>query len=177
MPKIMKEFVDILLVIIVVLTLGIAAISMTKKDETVTQIAGFSVFMVRTGSMASIEPIGSVILAQHVSKSDVQLGDDIVFYKNEKTRVTHRIVAMSKDDEGKTFYTTKGVNNSEADKEPLYPENIIGKVKMVIPGIGYLGATLQSTPIYLVMIFSLCLLLHFLREMMTGTPKRKEVKA
>ncbi|GAB2023154.1 hypothetical protein RyT2_22280 [Pseudolactococcus yaeyamensis] len=175
MSKVLKEMVDILLIIVIVFSLGLVALSLTKKDNTVTKVAGFSVFMVKTGSMATVEPIGSVVIARALPIEAIKQGDDLVFYKNEKTRVTHRVVAIGKDKEGKTILTTKGVNNPKVDEEPVYADNIIGKVRLVIPNLGYLGATLQSQPIYLIIVFAVAILLHFIRELAVKTPEGKEV--
>lgn len=172
MPKVIKECVDILLIMVIVLALGLAFLSVTKKDSTATQVGGFSAFVVKTGSMAAIEPIGSVVIAQAIPIHEVKLGDDLVFYKNAQTRVTHRVVGIGKDDVGKTILTTKGVNNQEADTAPVYGENIIGKVKVVMPNLGYLGVLLQQEPIYLVMGLAVVLLLYYIRELVLGRERK-----
>lgn len=183
MTKIFKDVIDMILILIIVLVIGLLVLSWTKKDSDVTQIAGFSIFMVKTGSMTTVSPIGSVVIAQRVPIASIKVGDDIVFYKNEETRVTHRVIDIakdsknSKDGKAKEILTTKGVNNFEADKEPLEPENIIGKVCLVMPTIGYVAATLQSQPIYLIMAVALCLLLHFLREILLEKNKNKGEEA
>lgn len=171
MLKRVRESKNILLIIVIVFASVLLFSTLTKKDEMLTRVAGFSIFTVKTGSMATVEPIGSAIIAHQLPTDSVKIGDDIVFYKNEKTFVTHRVVAIGKDSKGKKFFTTKGVNNQKVDSDRLYPEKMIGKVKLVIPNIAYLITMLQSHTLYLVLFIALCLGLHYLRNFVFETSK------
>jgi signal peptidase len=181
LKKLLKQTLDTLIIIFIVFLFGLAGLSMTKGKDEVTQVAGFSVFMVKTGSMAAVEPIGSIVLAYRVPTPNIKQGDDIVFYKNQQTRVTHRVIAINQDPKAGTRLTTKGVNNQAADPEPLDAENIIGKVVLVIPNLGYLGVAIQRQPLILVIIFASGLFLHFVRELIrpvsrsAGKGKEQEI--
>ncbi|MHA1331703.1 MAG: signal peptidase I, partial [Candidatus Hodarchaeales archaeon] len=67
-----------------------------------------------------------------------QKGDIITVAEpaNPKVTLTHRIVDIEKRGD-KIFYTTKGDANEEADTEKRPKENVLGKVILTIPYLGY----------------------------------------
>jgi signal peptidase I len=77
---------------------------------------------------------GSVTILKEYPKYEI--GDVISYYSNfggTDEIVTHRIV-----DIGGNVYTTKGDNNTVADRELVRPRLVIGKVVYTIPDLGYL---------------------------------------
>ena len=75
--------------------------------------------------------IGSLILVD----TDAELHtEDIVTFQKQDSIITHRIVRQI--DNQRTI--TKGDANDRDDPTPLYKTQIIGKVILVIPYIGYI---------------------------------------
>ncbi len=98
--------------------------------------------VVLTGSMEPELHVGSLLVIMPAEYDDIAIGDDITFVRDEELNlVTHRVIA--KDDENMTI-TTKGIANNIPDKPTIY-ENVLGKVRLSIPLIGYIGVWL-STP-------------------------------
>ena len=64
--------------------------------------------------------------------------DSIIQFENEGINVVHRIVGIGTDENGKTYYITKGDNNNTEDNWVVYEEQIYGTVKLIIPKIGYI---------------------------------------
>ena len=76
---------------------------------------------------------GSLILVD----TDVSLQlhmEDIVTFTKQNSIITHRIVRRINDQK----YITKGDANNSDDPTPLYKSQIIGKVILTIPYIGYI---------------------------------------
>lgn len=91
----------------------------------------------------SMEPninIYDVIIDIRVDNdNDVKLGDIITFYSDAIDTggytVTHRIHSVY-DTSGTRYYITKGDNNQNPDDGTITIDNIVGKVRFIIPAIG-----------------------------------------
>lgn len=89
---------------------------------------------VMTSSMEPELPVGSLLIIVPSEYDDIHIGDDITFVRDEKlTLVTHRVIA--KDDTTQKI-TTQGIANNTADAPTSY-QNVVGRVVMHIPCIGY----------------------------------------
>lgn len=93
--------------------------------------------IVQSGSMEPAIKVGSVVVIKPSKKYDVN--DVITFGKDTKKDVptTHRIVderVLS----GTTLYTTKGDANENKDIKEVREGEILGKVLISIPYLGYL---------------------------------------
>lgn len=91
----------------------------------------------------SMEPninIYDVIIDVRVNKDeDVKLGDVVTFYSDSIDTggytVTHRIHEIY-DTTDTRYYITKGDNNQNPDDGTITINNIVGKVRYVIPALG-----------------------------------------
>jgi len=102
-----------------------------------------------TGSMEPAIPVGSVVMIKPVDPETLRIDDIICFKLSEPTSITHRIVSIT--DEG---FTTKGDANEDPDQWTVKKENVIGKVILTIPLIGYIGYFVR-TPIGLTLLIVL----------------------
>jgi len=95
------------------------------------------VLTVLSGSMEPAIHTGSVVVIKPVSSYTV--GDVITFGARTKTDVptTHRIV-KTRVEEGDMVFTTKGDANNSADNQEVIEKDVIGKVYVSIPFLGYL---------------------------------------
>ena len=62
---------------------------------------------------------------------------DILYYSKEGKLVIHRIVSINIGENEKIEIKTKGDNNNAEDNWVVTEEEIIGKVKFMLPYIGY----------------------------------------
>ncbi len=118
------------LILITVPLIGNIYIAAAKNifDRKDPSFFGFSASVVLTGSMSgTIEP-NDLILTH---KQDQYTVGDIITFDSGGTSVTHRIIGT--DDAG---YRTKGDANNTADGTSVGQESVIGKVILVIPGVG-----------------------------------------
>ena len=93
----------------------------------------FRIYCILSGSMEPTISTGSLILVD----TDVSLQlhmEDIVTFTKQNSIITHRIVRQINDQK----YITKGDANNSDDPTPLYKSQIIGKVILTIPYIGYI---------------------------------------
>lgn len=119
----------------------IALVALLLVAFIVLKATGFQFFVVMSGSMEPILPVGSVVLVQPTPYDDIQVGDDISFVVGEeRITVTHRVIEK---DENSNTLTTKGVANNVSD-DPIPASAVIGKVIFDIPFIGRLLYFLSS---------------------------------
>ncbi|MFR5328830.1 MAG: signal peptidase I, partial [[Clostridium] innocuum] len=91
----------------------------------------FRIYCILSGSMEPTISTGSLILVD----TDAELHtEDIVTFQKQDSIITHRIVRQIDDQRT----VTKGDANDSDDPTPLYKTQIIGKVILVIPYIGYI---------------------------------------
>ena len=124
---------SILLTVSIIMCLGLV----------IPRFAGIGQYVVISGSMEPGIPVGSIVYSTAVDPSSLDTGDIIVFYSNEggDTPVTHRVVENHTAD---SEIITKGDANAQNDLSPVVYPNIIGKVVLHLPAVGYAAAALTS---------------------------------
>ena len=96
-------------------------------------VAGYKMLIVQSGSMQPAIKQGSLIVVS--SADDYKINKVITFYRGE-IAVTHRIYDMRLQ-AGLPIYTVKGDANSLPDADEVYPNQIMGKVILDLPYLGY----------------------------------------
>lgn len=96
--------------------------------------------VIATGSMEPVIKPGDMILIRKILKEEevheLKVGD-IIQFKRGEILISHRIIKIVEDEQGKSFIT-KGDNNSSADSEPVKAESLKGRVSYVIPKVGWM---------------------------------------
>ena len=118
------------------------------------------------GSMEPEIKVGDIVFMKPVKQEELHTGD-IISFTSGSMMVTHRIVDI-KEEDGKTYYITKGDNNNSEDIEPIEYENIIGKCNGKIPKIGHLILFVQQHFIVVIGVFIFISILIILK------PKEQE---
>lgn len=109
----------------------------------------FSIYTIATGSMVpNINIYDAVINIRVDDPNDLKVGDVITFRSSSPSSpnltITHRIKAITKDNEGNVCYVTKGDANPIEDEACAKFKNVIGKVIIRIPGLGHIQRFLAS---------------------------------
>lgn len=161
--KLYKVFSNVLFVFVILSFVLITAITMLsslnmKQDRLLFGTFGFG--RVVTGSMEPDIPTGSFILVQQRDPSALKVGDVILFRSKDPTvpdqmNVSHQIVRIEPDQNGKTAFYTKGTANPSEDNYPTYAEDIVGVVTYHSKLIGSLIGLAQSSYIYPILILLL----------------------
>lgn len=100
-----------------------------------------------TGSMEPLIYPGDVILVkQFYSEEEIKAlqAGDIIYFERDDIVITHRILAVIYEENGKYSFQTKGDNNSVEDIRLVLPEEVKGKYVFSIPKIGYPTFWLKS---------------------------------
>jgi len=103
-------------------------------------------FLVQSGSMEPSIMTGDIII---IKSSPQYIKNDVVtFEDDQQRRVTHRIIDIQSDN----IFITKGDANRSSDRENIAKNQILGKVTLVIPKLGYLVSFCKSLPGFLLFI-------------------------
>jgi signal peptidase len=96
----------------------------------------YKIMTVISGSMAPAIKMGSVVMVKPAA--DYKIGDVITFgpYSKTKAPTTHRIYDI-KVEGGAPVYITKGDANNAPDARELQKKDILGKVLVSVPYVGY----------------------------------------
>lgn len=133
-----------------------------------SSILGHYFFTVLTTSMQSEIPKGSLVVVKTTPAAELQVGDDITFYRDPKTIVTHRIIGIEENYEnsGGRGFITKGTENPMQDEDPVHEANVMGRVIKTIPNFGFaislIGANLKWIILLLALLFVLITSLRIL---------------
>jgi len=97
-------------------------------------IFGIKPYIVLSGSMEPVIETGSVVyINTHVGFDEIKEGDIIGFKEND-AKITHRVVKINSDN----TFTTKGDANKSEDLKTISPNEYLGKNVFNIPKIGKL---------------------------------------
>lgn len=116
-----------------------------------------SLYVIVSPSMVPTINVHDVIIDVGVnSDSDLKVDDIVTFYSNVINTggytITHRINEI-KNANNEVRYYTKGDNNKSVDVGFTTIENIVGKVKMIIPKVGKMQSILASKWGWILIIF------------------------
>lgn len=108
----------------------IAAVQVSTRGY--VKVGGFSMFRVITGSMEPTISTGAILVNKETDIEDIEV-DDIICYRTKVAEiygsiVTHRVVAVQKDEDGKIHLETRGDANFTSDPFYVGEEDLVGKV-------------------------------------------------
>lgn len=125
----------------------------------------FNAYVVLSGSMLPTIDIKDIVVTKKIPAEELEVGDIITFIAPDSRfggiSITHRIIDKYYDDSlGSYSYRTQGDNNNVADSTLVPNANILGKVILKIPKLGYLQDILATKGglIFVVLIPSLVIL-------------------
>ncbi len=130
----MKVVNSILYALFIALLLAIAGLFLASMLPIPGNI---EIKIVKSGSMEPTIMTGSVVVVK--PQASYAEGDIITFGADTKTQIptTHRIIDIQ-GDFSSLSYTTKGDANEEQDGEQITQRDIIGKVVLWVPYMGYI---------------------------------------
>ena len=125
-----------ILVCLLIIILGIQTYNKLIVHDETAGILGYNYKTVLTGSMEPAIPVGSIVITKEKSSYEIE---DIISFQEEGAIITHRIISIDRE-----RYITKGDANNVADTEEVQQKQILGKVILTIPLLGYLVMWLMS---------------------------------
>lgn len=124
----------------------------------------FNAYVVLSGSMLPNIQIKDIVVTKKVPAEDLEIGDIITFIAPDSRHggisITHRILDKYYDETLGTYtYRTKGDNNNVADSTLVPNTNILGKVILKVPKLGYLQDLLSSKGGLIIVVLIPCLVI------------------
>lgn len=169
MKKTAKAFkiISKILSILAVFTVVVLAVLLVG-----TKLVGLTPYTVLSGSMEPSYHVGSVIYVTKVDANELKEKDCITYRMSGGAIATHRIIEITKADNGEPMFRTKGDANKKPDGyQPM--SAVIGKVVFSIPYLGYLSDFVQR-PIGLIVIVGGCVIVFILSLVIDSIFSKKE---
>lgn len=122
--------------------IALAAGALAVLGASFPQQTGYRLLAVESGSMTPAIPVGAVIF---IRLAEQYREGDIITYQRpgEKLPTTHRIVAL-RAEEGVLVYDVRGDANNANDPRPVAASDVLGKVVLSVPYLGYAFVFLQQ---------------------------------
>jgi signal peptidase I len=129
----------------------------------VMPLLGLNVYVITGGSMHGAIEKGAVIFSRTVPSSSLRVGDIITFRPPQGSApVTHRIISVEEDADGRPVFLTKGDANDSADPWQFTLDRPVqAKYVAQIPYLGYVIAVL-AIPIVRALLLAIPALLAVL---------------
>ncbi len=125
---------------------------------------GYKLMIVLSGSMRPTFDTGALIVVQKTDPQMIKTGEIITYQDVEDTKrfITHRVI-QPVTEKGKLYFVTKGDNNETRDFALVPCQNIVGRVTMALPYVGYL-IKFFSSAIGVILLLLIPVLLAILGE-------------
>lgn len=146
---------------VIILILICDIILLIQKIISPNQIAslfGYKAFVISSGSMEPTLNTGDIVITKQIKQDQIQKQDIITFVKDEYT-ITHRIVDIVEEN-GNTYYQTKGDNNNTSDADLVKYEEIEGVYVLKINSIGNIVVYAQNTTAVLIIIICVIYIMY-----------------
>lgn len=126
----------------------------------------FGAYVIISNSMVPNINVYDAVVTARVKTDKLKVNDIITFIskdiKTAGTPITHRIVGIVREngDSGKILgYRTKGDHNNTEDFALIAPDEVLGKVMIRIPLIGYLQMVMTNPIGWILLVVIPCLLI------------------
>lgn len=164
---------------VLILATGVDQLIGKKNNETRTPL--FSAFIIISPSMVPNINVYDAVLTMRVPTKYIELYDIITFLSKEietnGTPITHRVVGIVETESGDKAYRTKGDNNESEDRALIRQNEVLGKVMLRIPMIGYVKTFLSSKLGWILVVVVPCLgIVGYDILKITGLIKKRSVE-
>lgn len=143
----------VVLIPILLMNLVIMFKANTNKDE-VPSVFGYKPFIVLSGSMETEIHKGDLIITKITDPKALKVNDIIAFRDAEDTVTTHRIIEIVEND-GETYFITKGDNNDSQDQNLVEYADVEGIYIGRIPGIGSMMSSLSEPTTIIIVVLGI----------------------
>ena len=137
----------IILIPILIINCTLIVKSYTNKGEVPSFGSRFPMIVLTDSMYPEIES-GDLIICKQVEVEEVKAGDIICFFDpsgNGTSTVTHRVMEVTKDENGDLAWVTKGDANNVEDKAIVPSSKLVGVYSTRIKGAGNIAMFMQTT--------------------------------
>ena len=154
--KIFKFIFNLLRFVVYGFLIFYVAFTLFQRFTNNSSFYGYRLFNVATGSMIPVYNINDVIIVKETDVTTLKVGDDVA-YKGTRAGlegkiITHRIIKIEEDVNGKLIFFTQGVNSKYADPS-ITGEQILGKVEGKLFFINELNHVVKSNLGFFLLVF------------------------
>lgn len=160
------KIIAILILILLLVINGSIFIQTKRNPDSIPDIFGYKLFIVLSGSMESNINIGDLVIVKNVDVKTLNENDVIAFSDEKKSVTTHRIMETLEIN-GDTCFRTKGDANNTYDDGYVCSNNVEGKYKFKIAGLGNAILFIQEPLGFIVMMLIIsivCIIWYFLEN-------------
>ena len=136
-------------------------------------LLGWRMNYVLTNSMEPTFPVDSLLVTSPIQPADVEVGMPIEFVSpnNNDIHITHRVLRVKRDPEGRLSFITMGDNNGNKDPWVVEPRHIRGEVRWHVAFLGKaLWAIRWPRSLAFVVVPGLLLLVSTIRDRFRHSP-------
>lgn len=135
---------------------------------------GYSIYSVLTDSMQSTLPQGSLVLSKYTDPTQIQIGDDITYLREDLTTITHRVIEIHEnyDESGTRAFKTQGTENTKPDADLVHAQNVQGVAVFHIPIVGSILTYIQNNAILVATIGAILIALFYILRYFNRNRKR-----
>lgn len=152
--KFIGNLLYILMFLLVVLMLVV--VIMQRATNNNIAIGGVRMFAVATGSMVPVYDVGDILISKEVEPQELEVGDDIVYMGQKGTFngkvVTHRIISIEQQEDGKYKIITQGVANNTSDPE-IDESQVYGKIIYDVRSLSLLSKMTRNIYVFYFIMF------------------------
>lgn len=130
-------------------------IKRAATDQVCPTVCGLTSAVVISGSMAPEINVNDYVLA--VAQKEYEPGQTII-YAGKTRSVTHKLQSVYTDENGQKWAIAQGIANNTAD-DPIPYEAIVGRIILVIPGVGSLQEFFAKPTGFLILTLAVVALL------------------
>jgi signal peptidase I len=169
-----RRTVDLLLIVLI----GAVLVAVVLARG-LPMLTGGTTFVVAGGSMEPSIPMGSVVLASPVEPDALRVADVVSLQTGPEHAVfTHRILRLATLPDGR-YIETKGDANPASDPALVPATDVIGRVDLTVPYVGYGIALLSSIQgvLFVCSLASVLLVAAWLLESLEGDKRLPAARA
>ena len=143
--KVIKTIFNVLITIFVLLFLLVVCLQRFSNNQ--ITFLGYRMFSVASSSMAPDYQVGDVLIVKIADPKDIKVGDSVTYYGKvgsfANKVITHQVIKIEKDVDGKRVFHTKGISNLVED--PLvYEDQIYGVVQFKAEILSFIYKVVQT---------------------------------
>lgn len=149
-----KKIVSAIIYTILIIVLGMVLIQKFSNNK--ISFLGYRIFRVISESMVPEYNINDILLVKDINIEDIKIGDNISYTKeingNVDAIITHKVIDIEKDSEGKLFFHTKGIANTLED--PIVKEEqIYGVVVNKVYLLSFINKLINNIFGFILLVF------------------------
>lgn len=147
MKKVIDKIITVFETIVTIFLVLLIIVTGVQRFSNSGSFFGYRIYTVASSSMIPIYTIGDTLLIEDTSSDNIHVGDALT-YRGEEGElkgmiITHQVVNIEEDIDGKKMFHTKGVANDIED--PIVSEDqVFGKVIYKFYTLSFIGKITQN---------------------------------